>query len=384
MLGPRSGTAAAARASDRPLPGDIHPCAPCIAGAAHSPVLTPFPTAPPPRASVVNPSRTNRYDCWASNPAVRAFTEAKGWGDDMQKLESFYAERLLKIVAGQNASVMCWEDMFNNGLVLSKDALINVSARVHAPCISPVVAADSLLTAQISHPQVWSGGWEWCDGHEVSGSTVIRNNQTCSAEYGTGGPWFGKMHVRDNSWTKTMAKAAAAGYQTILSSPFYLNAENAGSNFDEVWPYYYAIEPTAFQLPSPLSGGSRADQRRAALTQEEKETSVRGVEACLWASWVNKDNFGNRFWPAAAAVAERGWSAKEVTSIDDFRRRLHALTCELQRRGLPAEPAIFGGQFFYSNGTACRSRPGSPNVQGPVAPGCLPRFSSCAVPRDAR
>ena len=156
---------------------------------------------------------------------------------------------------------------------------------------------------------------------------------------------------------------------STLGSPFYLNAQNYGSNFDEAWPYYYAIEPTAF---APSDGG-------AALTAEEKEASVQGVEACLWSSWVNKDNFGNRFWPAAAAVAERGWSAKNVTSIDDFRRRLHALTCELQARGLPAEPAVFGGSFFHENGTVCSQSAGGVSVQSPPVPGCLPRFSSCAL-----
>ena len=182
------------------------------------------------------------------------------------------------------------------------------------------------------------------------------------------------MHVRDNSWMKTMALAAQAGFKTILSSPFYLNAENYGSNFDEVWPYYYSIEPTAFALPPSAPGG--------ALTAAQKEASVQGVEACLWSSWVNKDNFLNRMWPVAATVAERGWSVKAVTSIDDFRRRLHALTCELQARGLPAEPAIFGGSFFHENGTVCRPDPSGVGVQGPTAPGCLPRFSSCAVPRS--
>jgi hypothetical protein len=44
--------------------------------------------------------------------------------------------------------------------------------------------------------------------------------------------WFGNMRVRDNSWNDTMAKAAAAGYKTVLSSPYYLNAVNQGSNFD--------------------------------------------------------------------------------------------------------------------------------------------------------
>ena len=44
----------------------------------------------------------------------------------MQKLESYYAGRLLAILAGQNTSVMCWEDMFNSGLELRHDTLINV------------------------------------------------------------------------------------------------------------------------------------------------------------------------------------------------------------------------------------------------------------------
>jgi hypothetical protein len=101
---------------------------------------------------------------------------------------------------------------------------------------SDQVALSSQALSNDTLINVWSGGWEWCE-KETSGSTIVRNNVTCSAEYGTGGPWFGKMHVRDDSWTKTMAKAAAAGFRTLLSSPFYLNAENYGSNFDEVWPY---------------------------------------------------------------------------------------------------------------------------------------------------
>ena len=54
---------------------------------------------------------------------------------------------------------MCWEDLFNNGLRLRSDTLINV----------------------------WSGGWEWCQ-KQTSGSSVVRSNETCSKEYGSGGP----------------------------------------------------------------------------------------------------------------------------------------------------------------------------------------------------
>eukprot|EP01046_Picozoa_sp_COSAG06_P010416 COSAG06_NODE_568_length_14183_cov_130.573843_14_plen_86_part_00 len=83
--------------------------------------------------------------------------------------------------------------------------------------------------------------------------------------------------MRDNSWAGTMSRAATAGHKTVLSSPFYLNAENGGSNFDEVWPWYYTIEPTAFEANHTGSD--------IPLTAEEREASVEGVEACMWSSW---------------------------------------------------------------------------------------------------
>jgi hexosaminidase len=57
------------------------------------------------------------FDCWHSNPDVMKFVKAQGWGTSARELESYYAQRLLAILAMQNTSVMCWEDLFNNGLV---------------------------------------------------------------------------------------------------------------------------------------------------------------------------------------------------------------------------------------------------------------------------
>jgi hexosaminidase len=167
------------------------------------------------------------------------------------------------------------------------------------------------------------------------------------------------MKVRDDSWKTVMGKATAAGFATVvrcsvcdglpcgcvdyvdpttrlqLSSPFYLNVINQGSNFNEDWPFYYTVEPTSFEAP---------DGSGTQLTERQKETSVVGVEACMWSEWVDGSNFAGRFWPRAAAVAERGWSTKDTVSIDDFRRRVHSLTCELKARGLAAEPVVHGGR----------------------------------------
>ena len=62
-----------------------------------------------------------------------------------------------------------------------------------------------------------------------------------------------------------------------LSSPFYLNVINQGSNFNEDWPFYYTVEPTSFEAPD--SSGTQ-------LTEQQKETSVVGVEACMWSEYV--------------------------------------------------------------------------------------------------
>ena len=134
------------------------------------------------------------------------------------------------------------------------------------------------------------------------------------------------MKLRDDSWKTVMGRATAAGHPTVLSSPYYLNDINQGSNFDEHWPFYYSVEPTDFEAP--------LDAHKRRLTAAEKESSVAGIEACIWSEWVDGSNFAGRFWPRAAAVAERGWSSETTTSIDDFRRRIHRLTCEFKRRGL--------------------------------------------------
>jgi hexosaminidase len=70
---------------------------------------------------------------------------------------------------------------------------------------------------------------------------------------------------------------------------------------------------------------------------------IGGVEACMWSEFVDASNFIARFWPRAAAVAERGWSAKGTRDVVDARARLHELRCKLLRRGIGAEPVANGG-----------------------------------------
>ena len=51
----------------------------------------------------------------------------------------------------------------------------------------------------------------------------------------------------------------------------------------------------------------------------------------MWAEYVDATNFLSRMWPRAGAPAERLWSDKSVTDVDDADTRLNNMRCRLIR-----------------------------------------------------
>lgn len=104
------------------------------------------------------------------------------------------------------------------------------------------------------------------------------------------------------SWRgqKSLAEAARAGYQGILSNGYYL---------DYIWPAarHYAVDPLG---------------KDAAALPDAAKGRILGGEACMWAEWVTPETVDSRIWPRAAAIAERYWSPALVTDAADMYRRL--------------------------------------------------------------
>jgi len=116
------------------------------------------------------------------------------------------------------------------------------------------------------------------------------------------------------SWRgqQSLAGAAQQGYRGLLSYGYYL---------DLMWPTarHYAIDP--------MSGAA------ANLTPEQKALIV-GGESCQWAEWVTPENVDSHIWPRNAAIAERLWSAQDVTDVNSMYARMHAVSLELATLGL--------------------------------------------------
>src|SRR2546427_1795871 len=116
-----------------------------------------------------------------------------------------------------------------------------------------------------------------------------------------------------HSWRgpASLAEAAKKGYNGILSAGYYI---------DLIFPasQHYRADP--LPVASPLT------------TQEAKH--VLGGEATMWGEWVSPETIDSRIWPRTAAIAERLWSPRTVTAVDDMYRRLGIISLQLEELGL--------------------------------------------------
>ncbi|XP_075694371.1 beta-hexosaminidase subunit beta isoform X2 [Rhinoderma darwinii] len=125
---------------------------------------------------------------------------------------------------------------------------------------------------------------------------------------------------KESDYQQEMVAVTAAGFQVLLTAPWYLNRISYGQD----WIKAYGVEPTNFNG-----------------TAQQKQLVI-GGEACLWGEFVDASNLIPRLWPRASAVAERLWSSKDVTSVGDAYNRLGKHRCRMVRRGISAEPLYIG------------------------------------------
>ncbi len=66
------------------------------------------------------------FDCWISNPAISQFMAAHNMTGDYKKLESYYIQRLLKIVTSLGKNSIVWQEVFDNHAMVEADTVVHV------------------------------------------------------------------------------------------------------------------------------------------------------------------------------------------------------------------------------------------------------------------
>ncbi len=115
------------------------------------------------------------------------------------------------------------------------------------------------------------------------------------------------------SWRgqESLAKVARQGNQGILSNGYYIDLMQRAEQ-------HYAIDP----LPADTT--LSADEQKRIL----------GGEATMWSEWVSPETIDSRIWSRMPAIAERFWSPREVSDVDDMYRRLDVIGMQLEELGL--------------------------------------------------
>ncbi|MGD0666828.1 MAG: family 20 glycosylhydrolase [Bryobacteraceae bacterium] len=110
----------------------------------------------------------------------------------------------------------------------------------------------------------------------------------------------------------SLAESVKQGYRGILSWGYYLDHLRPAS-------YHYGIDP--------LAGDA------AQLTPEQARR-ILGGEACIWSELVSPETVDSRIWPRLAAIAERFWSAQDVTDVNSMYQRLEVVSRKLEWTGI--------------------------------------------------
>ncbi len=119
--------------------------------------------------------------------------------------------------------------------------------------------------------------------------------------------------VMVQSWRgfDSLAAGARNGYTGILSAGYYLNLMSPAEA-------HYAVDP----LPENTD------------LSPEQQARILGGEACMWEEQTSALDIDSRIWPRAAAIAERLWSPRAVSDVDDMYRRLEVESLRLESFGL--------------------------------------------------
>jgi hexosaminidase len=110
---------------------------------------------------------------------------------------------------------------------------------------------------------------------------------------------------------KSLIDAVKGGYKTVLSNGYYVDLVYGVED-------HYTVDP----MPKDV------------VLSEEEKARILGGEATMWTELVTPATIDSRLWPRTAAIAERLWSAANITDINSMRKRLKTVSFRLEELGL--------------------------------------------------
>ncbi|XP_062905312.1 beta-hexosaminidase subunit beta isoform X1 [Mobula hypostoma] len=109
------------------------------------------------------------FSCWKSNPMITKFMKERGFGSDYRKLESFYVQNILDIVTAHLKGYMVWQEVFDNGVKIKPDTVVEVwlSSTMKAELSKVTLAGFTTILAAPWYLDYISYGQDWRKYYQV-------------------------------------------------------------------------------------------------------------------------------------------------------------------------------------------------------------------------
>nr|WP_051516350.1 family 20 glycosylhydrolase [Pantoea sp. IMH] len=280
---------------------------------------------------------------WKDSATIQRFMQQNGLKDE-HALQAWFNQRVEKILEKHQRKMVGWDEIAHPDLPRSiliqswqgQDALGEVSKNDYRGILSAGFYLDQAQPASYHYrnevypvglegqdrlqpgeeAQSWSFTMPRLKGSEVKGSfTLIRHEDRWRGFIDFAGK--ARRMVRDVHWlSPDRVTFEVDTWMGVFKPVVTLNDSLSG---------YMLVGNVRYPVQgSKLKNIPEGIQPEVPDAQQMK-ANLLGGEAALWAEIVNAQVIDTRLWPRAFVVAERLWSAKDVTSEENMYRRLAAV-----------------------------------------------------------
>ncbi|ORM70626.1 beta-N-acetylhexosaminidase [Pantoea wallisii] len=281
---------------------------------------------------------------WNASPAIRQFMRDRGL-HDAHALQAWFNQRVEKILAAHQRRMIGWDEVYHPDLPKStliqswqgQDALGEVIKHDFRGILSTGFYLDQPQTAAYHYrnepwPQGLNGEDRIAPGEQTQSWQFTMPRLKGSALQGSFTLVNGK-----NGWRGFIDFNGKA--RRMVQAIRWLSPNQLTFSVD-TWmgPFQPVVTLTGEKLTGYMQVGNvrypgeghKLPQVPAGIapslpTPEQLDNNLLGGEAALWAENVNSRVIDTRLWPRAFVVAERLWSAKDVTDSDNMYQRLSAV-----------------------------------------------------------
>ncbi|MEQ0583427.1 family 20 glycosylhydrolase [Pantoea dispersa] len=281
---------------------------------------------------------------WNASPKIQQFMRDHGL-QDAHELQAWFNQRVEKILAAHQRRMLGWDEVYHPDLSKSiviqswqgQDALSEVVKQGYRGILSTGFYLDQPQSAAYHYRnELWPQGLNGVD--QLRADDQAQSWQfTMPRLKGSAVQGSFTLIEGKNGWRGFIDFSGKARRQ--VSDIRWLSPTQLTFSVDS---WMGPFQPVVTLMRDSLTGyvlvgnvrypttGSRLAQIPAGIapvlpTPAQLQHDLLGGEAALWAENVNSRVIDTRLWPRAFVVAERLWSAQDVTDSENMYQRLSAI-----------------------------------------------------------